>query len=49
MREEMERIERAAAFLRDRVPVIPRVCLVLGSGLGDYAERMERAVVIPYG
>ena len=49
MREEMERIERAAAFLRDRVPVIPRVCLVLGSGLGDYAERMERAAVIPYG
>ena len=28
----------AAAFLRGRMPVVPEVAVILGSGLGDFAE-----------
>lgn len=39
----------AAAFLRGRLPVVPDVAVVLGSGLGDFADGLADAVVIPYG
>jgi purine-nucleoside phosphorylase len=46
----VERVEEAAGFLRSRLggraPV--RVGLVLGSGLGSFAERLEKAVSIDY-
>ena len=43
-----ERAEQAAAFIRERIAVKPRVAIVLGSGLGSFAERVEQAVSIPY-
>jgi purine-nucleoside phosphorylase len=43
-----ERIEAAAAALRSRCPELPAVALVLGSGLGDFAERLADPVVVPY-
>ena len=42
------RIEETIAFLRERVTRAPRVCLVLGSGLGELAREIRDAVVIPY-
>jgi purine-nucleoside phosphorylase len=39
----------AAAFLRAKVPSKPRVGLVLGSGLGAFADTLEGLVRIPYG
>lgn len=42
-------VERAAGYLRERIPAAPGVALILGSGLGDLAERVEDAVVVPYG
>ncbi|MFP4482041.1 MAG: purine-nucleoside phosphorylase [Thermovirgaceae bacterium] len=44
-----ERVLAAADFLRSKVPEIPRVSVVLGSGLGEFAERLEDSVSIPYG
>ena len=38
----------AAEFLRSRVSSRPAVALVLGSGLGDYADTLENAQRIPY-
>ena len=35
--------------VRGRIPVRPRVALVLGSGLGGYGERMEVKEQISYG
>lgn len=35
--------------MKDRIPFVPKVALVLGSGLGNYAEQMDKAAVIPYG
>ncbi len=34
---------------RERVSFVPRVALVLGSGLGDYAERIRVEAVLDYG
>ena len=44
-----ERAEEAAAFVRERVGVSPRVAVVLGSGLGSFAESVEQPVAIAYG
>ncbi len=43
-----DKITAAADYLMDRVPNRPTVALVLGSGLGDYANTLENAVRIPY-
>ncbi len=40
--------EEAAAAIRERIAVTPRVAIVLGSGLGSFAERIEYPVAIPY-
>lgn len=42
--------QRAAAHVASRVPdIAPRVGIVLGSGLGDIAEGVADAMVVPYG
>jgi purine-nucleoside phosphorylase len=40
--------EEAAAFVRERISVGPRVAVVLGSGLGSFAESVEQPVAIAY-
>ena len=41
MNTEMERIGACLAAVRERTDFVPRVALVLGSGLGGFAERMR--------
>jgi len=43
-----ERAEHAARVIRSRISVEPRIALVLGSGLGEFADDFEEAVGIPY-
>lgn len=38
-----------AALIREKSTVIPKVALVLGSGLGDLGEQVENAVSVDYG
>ena len=45
---EFERAEQAAAAIRKRSKLRPQVALVLGSGLGAFADTLEGAVRIPY-
>lgn len=42
-------IDDALAAIRERTPLVPRAAVVLGSGLGGFADRVEDAVEIPYG
>lgn len=42
-------IEEARAFIASRTSVRPEVAIVLGTGLGRFAEAMRGADVIPYG
>ena len=41
-------IDDAVAVIRERTPLAPRAAVVLGSGLGGFADRVEDAVEIPY-
>ena len=42
------RIQSATAAIRARVPAPPQVGLILGSGLGAWADRLERSTEIDY-
>jgi len=48
MPRTFEQIELAAAFLRSQLPRPPRVAVVLGSGLGAFADALDRPTRIPY-
>ncbi len=43
-----ERAEHATRIIRARTNVEPRIGVVLGSGLGGFADDFEEAVNIPY-
>lgn len=42
------RATAAAGYIRSITQVKPRLGLILGSGLGDFADHVKKAVVIPY-
>lgn len=48
MNESVKQIETAAAFLRGRLPCVPKTALVLGSGLGYLADELTDAVRVDY-
>ncbi len=43
-----KQITQAADYIRSRTELQPEVGLILGSGLGDYAETLQNAVRIPF-
>ena len=43
-----ERIDAACAYIRARTALEPEVGLILGSGLGDFAGRLESPVELPF-
>lgn len=42
------KIKETAAWLRERMPNAPTTAIVLGTGLGQLAERIERILSVPY-
>jgi purine-nucleoside phosphorylase len=46
---QYENIMAAVEFIRSRSTLAPRVGVVLGSGLGEFAGRLQDAVAIPFG
>ena len=48
MTKVYERLQRCLKSIEDKIPFRPRLALVLGSGLGDYAERIEIEASIDY-
>jgi purine-nucleoside phosphorylase len=44
----VRRVDDAVAFLRGRLGERPEVAIVLGTGLGAFAERLLEPVVVPY-
>lgn len=44
-----ERAVAAAAFVRTRTAIRPRLGIILGSGLGSFASQVSDATAIPYG
>lgn len=43
-----DEVKEAADAIRSRVPEVPRIGIVLGSGLGDFAGSLGDAVSVPY-
>ena len=43
------RVEEAAAAVRRRCGALPETAIVLGSGLGDFADTLHDAAAMPYG
>lgn len=43
-----EKIAQAAKFISEKIQQKPTVALVLGSGLGKFADELKNAVAIPY-
>lgn len=48
MTTEFERAEQAAQYVLSKTKLRPEIALVLGSGLGGFADELEDAVRIPY-
>src|SRR5262245_17611083 len=43
-----DQVNEAAAVVRSKVPELPKVAIVLGSGLGDFAGTLTQPVSIAY-
>ena len=41
-------LDEAARVIRERIPVPPRVGVVLGSGLGGWGDELAELVKVPY-
>jgi purine-nucleoside phosphorylase len=48
MNDLFSQAQAAAEFIRFRFPYTPKLALILGSGLGDFASQVEDTVIIPY-
>lgn len=48
MNEVYEKLQRCYRCVRDKVDFVPRVALVLGSGLGDFADSIKVVAELPY-
>lgn len=48
MSGEVTAVDRATEYLGDRIGATPSAALVLGSGLGELAERVKEPVMVPY-
>jgi purine-nucleoside phosphorylase len=46
--EIFEKSAVAAEFIRSRMPVIPKIAIILGSGLGPFAHHVEHSISIPF-
>lgn len=46
--KKSEPVGEASAFVREQLPLIPTVAIVLGSGLNDFDARLENRVIVPY-
>lgn len=44
----LERVTHAAESLRERIGDVPEAAIVLGSGLGDFADSLGDPTVVPY-
>ncbi len=43
-----EKVNQAVEYIKSKVNFTPFVALVLGSGLGDFAESVENKIIVPY-
>ena len=42
-------VAESAAYLKEKLPFVPEIALVLGSGIGPLADEVENPTYVPYG
>ena len=42
-------VVESAAYLKEKLPFVPEIALVLGSGIGPLADEVKNPVYVPYG
>lgn len=45
----LEKVRESSDYIRKRIEEIPEIAIVLGTGLGDFGDRIQDRSVIPYG
>ncbi|MEE8317185.1 MAG: purine-nucleoside phosphorylase, partial [Syntrophobacteria bacterium] len=48
MKTQLVQVKESVAFLRNKTEIQPQIGIVLGTGLGDLADKIQAAAVIPY-
>jgi len=48
MKAQLKQVSQSVDFLRDKADILPKIGMVLGTGLGGLADRIRAAVIIPY-
>jgi len=48
MKAQLKQVSQSVHFLRDKADILPRIGIVLGTGLGGLADRIRAAAIIPY-
>lgn len=46
--EMLEKIREAAAYVKSRTTLVPQVGIILGTGLGDFADALAVDTIVPY-
>lgn len=44
----LEKISRSAAFISEKIPALPEVGIILGTGLGGLAKEIKAETILPY-
>ncbi len=44
----MEKMQEAARYVQDQLPGVPKIGMILGSGLGVLADELEQPAAVPY-
>lgn len=45
----LQKIQETAGFIKEKVGELPKIAVILGTGLGHLADKMEKTLEIPYG
>jgi len=48
MTDYFDKVTQAAEFLRARIGDVPETAIVLGSGLGDFADSLTEPIALRY-
>jgi len=48
IKEYVERVNKATEYLKERIPEVPRVAIILGSGLEGIAKAVKDPITLPY-
>ncbi len=49
MKNYMEKLKKCCESVRAKTDFVPQIAIVLGSGLGDYAEKIDAVCTVSYG